>query len=250
MELKTKTVQSSKEKPKEPIQKRPLWTLASFDEPTSISKQVQSYVGGSVNAKYEYHSMEATSKGRVSRTFLSDLPDLNGGLILDAGCSLGLTTLELAGLYPESRIVGVDIDSRRLQAAETNNAQLLEKGRVGLLLGDAYCLRAVFDSSVRFDAIFFMNNLLFASEWMGSAALSNILSQTRLFLKDGGYLLVSADRTYSIMKNDGSEFVPVTMKKEDNHFFPSKTADLLDDFNSALDFVKYARPVHALSHSQ
>ena len=65
-----------------------------------------------------------------------DLEDLRGKRILDFGCGSGASTMCLARLFPESEIVGVELESSLLQIAEARRAHY-GFGNVGLLRSPA-----------------------------------------------------------------------------------------------------------------
>jgi len=54
------------------------------------------------------HSQTTTMYGRVKHQFGDKLPIIQGGNILDAGCSVGATTVEISDLFPSSQVYGVD----------------------------------------------------------------------------------------------------------------------------------------------
>jgi 2-polyprenyl-3-methyl-5-hydroxy-6-metoxy-1,4-benzoquinol methylase len=70
-----------------------------------------------------YWTSDATYKGRVRETFGNSLPQINQGIILDWGCSEGLTTQELCEIYPNSIVIGIDIDPERILAARLNRSK-------------------------------------------------------------------------------------------------------------------------------
>lgn len=51
---------------------------------------------------------------RIEREYLSRLPDSPGGLILDSGCGVGLSTRQLAAEYPDAVVIGIDRSDARL----------------------------------------------------------------------------------------------------------------------------------------
>ena len=195
---------------------RPLWTmdyLKSADANTSsLSREIP--FNTLASTLYSYHTNQRTSFSRVEETFGQCLPRLDSGLILDGGCSKGHTPAELSGQYPNSIIIGIDINETRLRIAELNNAKLIESGHVRILGADAYNLSVSFDHSVRFEAIFLMNNILFASLEMEEAHIKAVVDQTIPFLQYGGYLLMSGDGAFIILKKMGSILHPCMVQTE------------------------------------
>lgn len=51
---------------------------------------------------------------RMEREYEARLPDYPGGLILDSGCGVGLSTRQLAVQYPDSVVIGIDRSEARL----------------------------------------------------------------------------------------------------------------------------------------
>ncbi|VVB56698.1 Ubiquinone biosynthesis O-methyltransferase [uncultured archaeon] len=174
---------------------------------------VRPYAPGGQSRK-AYHPLIATCKNRVAQTFGSVLPPLNGGIILDAGCSMGLTTCELADLYPHCKVVGIDVKEDVLGWARFHGKDKLEAGQIAFLQADGYQLGRSFSYSVRFSAIFFMNNLLYRVRHLQGPEIKDILDQTRPFLQENGYLLLSGV-DYLILKKDDckSGFVKVASNK-------------------------------------
>jgi FkbM family methyltransferase len=54
-------------------------------------------------------------------------------VIVDLGCNVGYTLLHLGALYPQARLVGVELDATNFSIAQTNTAQLGD--RCELVLG-------------------------------------------------------------------------------------------------------------------
>lgn len=72
----------------------------------------------------------------VYGTFFEELPFRPGMRVLDVGCGVGRTTLELAHLVPEGKIVGIDINPA-LTACANQLAQLFEfHDRIQFYAGD------------------------------------------------------------------------------------------------------------------
>lgn len=74
--------------------------------------------------------------------WIAALPDIaarlrDGGRVLDAGCGVGWSTLELARALPGVRIVGVDLDEASIEEARANAAEAGVGDQVEFLHGDA-----------------------------------------------------------------------------------------------------------------
>ncbi len=156
--------------------------------------------------KYYYHQKKRTYFKRVGDTFGHRLPVFSGGMVLEVGCAKGKTTYELATIhYPNSVIIGMDNSPRMIRAAIRYNKKLVEEGRVKFILGDGYRLHLTFSNKTRFSAIFYMNNLAFASEHMDLNGTNEVIAQASRFLENEGHLLISADECYSIMQRTGTK---------------------------------------------
>jgi len=133
-----------------------------------------------------YHLNTYTCENRVSRVF-ENLPVINNGLILDLGCSTGMTTRELSRFYPDSKIIGIDL--RR----EVIKNQSFD--RICYFAADGF--NPPFQDSV-FDAVFCMNNLIFPLFESHCKDLKPNFSRVVKLVKIGGYLLFSTDNYYEI----------------------------------------------------
>ncbi|HIH42938.1 TPA: class I SAM-dependent methyltransferase [Candidatus Woesearchaeota archaeon] len=141
----------------------------------------------------EYHLLGTTENGRVHSDFRGSLPDIVNGRILDIGCSRGETTNELSGRYKESEVIGIDINRAAISEAIASR----RKGKFQVANG--YCPQRYFPEK-SFDAVFMMNNLLYAIDKLSDDRLAEILGNVKSVVKPGGYLLISGKRQYYVFK--------------------------------------------------
>lgn len=127
-----------------------------------------------------------TKYGRVKKHFGDRLPEIREGVILDAGCSYGKTTLELAVLYPKCKIFGIDICGERLP----RSIHPYFKERVEFKQDNFYRLSEEFPDNF-FSGIFVMNNLVYLSKRLSLMQHERIAHQLKNSLKEGGYLCMS-----------------------------------------------------------
>jgi SAM-dependent methyltransferase len=147
----------------------------------------------------DYYFCCYTYKDRIAKTFGQSLPPAIAGEILDVGCSEGLTTAELAHLYPDSTVTGIDFDKHSLRIARREHAELIGEGRLEFMLADGYHLERHLPDRT-FDAIFVMNNLYFRASELDETRLRRILDQAKQKLKPNGYLLLSGHGNYLILQ--------------------------------------------------
>jgi len=162
----------------------------------------------------EYHITGGTYPDRVKNTFGKDLPKIRHGRILDMGCSIGQTTIELATRYPDSTIIGIDINPCNLclsdesisdarQGFDRLGDQVIKcSGReykmpTGFILGDGF--RPPFPDNT-FNAVFCMNNIYYMHLHRTNEHVRRRLPQIANIVKPGGYLLVSGNTNYIILR--------------------------------------------------
>jgi predicted O-methyltransferase YrrM len=80
----------------------------------------------------------------LASTWLPAVPDLDRRLrsapparVLDLGCSLGASSIALAGAYPRARVLGVDLDQASIAEARAQAAQAGVADRVSFVGGVA-----------------------------------------------------------------------------------------------------------------
>ncbi len=133
----------------------------------------------------EYHLITETSKGRVRSDFGDSLPVIVNGRILDIGSCKGETTEELSERYKCSEVIGIDINPENIAKARDSNK------KAQFMVANGYCPHEYFPAR-SFDAVFMMNNLLYAMDRITDDRLAEILGNVKSVIKPGGYLCISA----------------------------------------------------------
>ncbi len=109
------------------------------------------------------------------------------GRILDLGCGFGLFSLYFAALEPGRRLLGVDLNPRRIERARASARKL------GLENVEYQVANVVeWEGQEQFDAIYFLDLV----HHLPSAEVHNLLDQVRTLLRPGGVLVIKdvADR--------------------------------------------------------
>ena len=161
-----------------------------------------------------YHIAGGTYPNRVGKTFGKDLPKIRRGRILDWGCSIGQTTIDLATLYPDATVLGIDINPRNLCLSDESVSDARQgfarlgdhvikcpgkeyKIPAGFILGDGF--KPPFPDNT-FNAVFCMNNLYYLHLYRTNEHIRKQLPKIASIVKPGGYLLVSGDTNYIILR--------------------------------------------------
>lgn len=146
------------------------------------------------------HDNTYSTAGRVRYTFGSLLPRLDGGLVVDAGCSRGETTAELAKIYPKTHVVGVDFNVEMIAIARETFPHLEFRE------GDFYRADQLFapGSVAMFVA---MNNIWHIQESLDPEDMRWIVGNVGTTIATGGYLLVSGDREREVLQKTERGFV-------------------------------------------
>ncbi|WP_162564331.1 MULTISPECIES: class I SAM-dependent methyltransferase [Microbacterium] len=111
------------------------------------------------------HGLEAIHRPGYTHAlamWLEQLPDIasrleNGGVILDAGCGTGWSTVALARRFPLAQVIGVDLDGASIEEARRNaaSAGVLDRVRFARAdVGDQARLRAVVDQPADLVTVF------------------------------------------------------------------------------------------------
>jgi len=178
-----------------------------------------------------YHTASRCYYGRVAETFGRNLPRIKQARILDFGCSIGWTTIELANLYPDSSVIGIDIRRYSILDALQNRDRTKKEGIVAefrdILVGNHLvyrpCLKtpdhffiadgfhAPFKAET-FEAVFCMNNIYYIVSHAEKQLATERLNQIARLVKPGGFLLISGCSTdlendYIILKKRAQGFV-------------------------------------------
>jgi ubiquinone/menaquinone biosynthesis C-methylase UbiE len=159
-----------------------------------------------------YHNEHQTYYGRVHMHLRGSLVKLKPkSKILDWGSSRGVTTIELANIYPDCDVTGIDVRrfwkafSEYLVEEIAKNPSYLKNYlhsdlRVGYAIPRQIKFPKEFISADgfdapfangTFDAVFCMNNIYYVLTQMESAKAKERLRQVTRLVKRGGYLVVS-----------------------------------------------------------
>lgn len=108
-------------------------------EPSRINESRSLRLYGSVARHYELlHHVQTLWADTLHRKLVASRAQLDSAsTCLDIGCGTGLSIIELAQLYPELQITGLDASSEMLDVAHTNLARLGLLGRIHLIEGRA-----------------------------------------------------------------------------------------------------------------
>lgn len=164
---------------------------------------------------YLYHEPHITHLGRMVKLLdgvreLIKLP--SNPLVLDAGCSTGISTYELASLIPGACVIGIDLKSPT-EIARTNtffapHARTIAKlkgadptlqDRVHFLVGNMYD-RQFKDST--FHLIVMANNLLniIYKNGLASLEVNKCIGSAIEMLVTGGYLILYSDSATAVLE--------------------------------------------------
>jgi SAM-dependent methyltransferase len=142
-----------------------------------------------------------TDPDRVIEDFpIYRLPKISRGIILDLGCSSGLTTQEIARIYQDSSVIGIDINPEKIQEARSLN----ENPNINFVIADGYNMP--FPDSA-FNGVFCMNNLnqAIGCEVVSGEGLVRIANEIGRVIKSKGHLMFSGEDE-TIMQKRGSGF--------------------------------------------
>lgn len=156
----------------------------------------------------KYHLISYTYNGRVRRNFENHLPNIKPNLVVDVGSSIGKTTREISDIYPEAKVIGMDVRGWPLWISNLINRKKISESKIELLHGDGYNLDKYFEPQ-SIDILFFMNTLFNCfycnkTEWSRLDKLleklspsiiieeaKDIMNKVDIVVKNGGYLLSS-----------------------------------------------------------
>lgn len=149
-------------------------------------------------------------------------PNPDNTVLLEAGCGIGLLTLELAKTF--KKVVGIDLDENMLhQAEETINQLYIPIGKIEFIHLNMLSILELF-GDVSFDGIICFGNTLVHLE--SREQIIDFFNQSRKILKPSGKLLfqiMNYDRILSqkitslpLIENDRIRF-------ERSYFFPDQS---------------------------
>jgi SAM-dependent methyltransferase len=164
-----------------------------------------------------YWPMNETCR-RVKFTFKENLPSILSGKILDLGCSIGLTTEEIAHIYPNCNIYGLDLNPKTIEIAK----ERVKNRNIEFIVGDGF--KQPF-SAEYFNGIFCMNNLGFTfnpgEPQIFKGHLDNVLSM----LKNESYLLFSGGLcTVAVLQkiDPGHKIISLWVGEQENEQYMAK----------------------------
>jgi SAM-dependent methyltransferase len=145
-----------------------------------------------------YWRDNSTVYGRISR-FFPILPKIEGGKILDWGCSTGQTTKEIRDLYPNCRILGIDIEPRVINLARK------EIQGVEFMVADGYF--PLF-RECDFSAVICSHNLFYAvTDSLHRGKILGLLPNIGRIICIGGYILISGSHSVIAQKRENEFFL-------------------------------------------
>ena len=152
----------------------------------------------------KWNSMH-TEKGRVERTFGEHFHEFEGANILDAGCSVGFTTLEIGRHSRNSTVTGLEDN----YICNLFGDQLIHSRNVDVRfrIGNFYKLDELFLPE-DLDAIFAMNNLVPCSTSNLTFRQQEAIARNfNTCLVEGGELYLSSLRNFAILSKKGDKFL-------------------------------------------
>ncbi len=127
----------------------------------------------------------------ATRSWFETMPDVverldAGGTVLDAGCGVGWSSIGLARAFPNTRVVGIDLDEKSVEEARIHVAEAGLADRVQILHGNATDVAALRSAGPEgYDAVAVFQAL----HDMGEPARA--LAAFREVLADGGTVLIA-----------------------------------------------------------
>jgi SAM-dependent methyltransferase len=170
----------------------------------------------------DHHLGDLSFKDRVKQTFRKEhIPKVDSGRIIDIGCAYGATTVELAHIYPNCNIVGIDIREDLVYLAKVNEELGGSKHeKMKFICADGY--NPPFPNNT-FAVAYAMHSVYYKIDKGSLNALRGLKRMGELVEK-GGHLLVCgypqlygvAD--YAVLRKSKADdsFVPVHIKCIDN----------------------------------
>jgi len=195
-------------------------------------------------------SIHDTSKNRVKRSITphalnyikENLPSRDG-VILDVGCSLGHTTRELAGIFQDHLVFGLDISEEIISKA-TEIEENEKYDNLVFIQSDGKELRFI-DNSI--DAIFALNSITYLdliSDYRNNV-VNNFVNESSRVLNENGALIASLNSAM-LMGYKGEELAKKFFQ-ETYKFDPKELATFSNSYKrndsdeSSQLFVSYIR---------
>lgn len=190
---------------------------------------------GALNRPGFTHEMRAWVETLADRAAALDA----GGLVLDAGCGTGWSTIALATAFPAARVIGLDLDGASIEEAREHAAAAGVADRVVFLVGNAGDATAVRDAAAAVrvfttgsvesrttDAAepgFDLVTVFEALHDMGRPV--DALAAFRSFLRPGGTILVADERVADEFHADAEPVERMLYAMSVLHCLPATTAE-------------------------
>jgi len=168
------------------------------------------------------------------RGWVEAMPDVaarldRGGVILDAGCGEGRSTIGLARAFPAATVVGVDLDAQSVEVARRHVAEAGLDGRVSIVganAADATALRAAAGDEVTLVTAFQ------ALHDMGRP--DRALAAFREVLAHDGAVLVGDEHAEDVKSSPAGELETMRLAVSVLHCLPATWAESEDVLNGTL----------------
>lgn len=144
--------------------------------------------------------------------------------ILDWGCSTGKSTYALKGMYPHSRVIGVEKDES-VRFGDYPDIELYHMDGYAMTFAKGF-----------FDAVFCMNNISLVADLVDTETLESLLPRITRAVADSGYLLVGEDMSYVAFRQRGPEFII------DSHHFEKEEDRASNTYISKVSSVLTGKP--------
>lgn len=184
------------------------------------------------------HNNSYTYKGRLEDEIKKSIFELvkNGGNIADLGCSLGVTTIDLARRFPNSFVYGVDMDEEVLskhnrvflpcgtgfnvmgfpevygiEKPNRNNYELVQAQIPELPFNEEF-FTTMFDMNNSYYSVY--NSLMRMRQEEGRDAFRRYFSRITSYIEDGGLYIISGDFCVSELRHRDIETMVFRKRKE------------------------------------
>ncbi len=165
-------------------------TLPAVADAYATSRGVE-YAAFGDELRFGIASLNRPGFIRATRSWFETMPDVverldAGGTILDAGCGVGWSSIGLAHAFPNTRVVGIDLDEKSVEEARIHVTEAGLADRVQILHGNATDVAALRSAGPEgYDAVAVFQAL----HDMGEPARA--LAAFREVLADGGTVLIA-----------------------------------------------------------
>lgn len=174
-------------------------------------------------------------RGKSTKRFLKYLGNKNRGLsILDIGCGNGWFTNQLASVFKENKVIGLDVNSEELEQA----VRLFGKGKISYLYGDIFKLKSFEE---QFDIITLNASVQYFLDFQ------KLFSILKLYLKSKGEIHIIDSPFYK--KEELSKAKFRTEKYYKNLGFPQMTLNYFHhEITKVKDFEILYMPNRSIFH--